>query len=131
VQGESIAFMRSAEGGKEIINFLDANGASVTNIAVYTVKERDPAELKARFDALVAFKPDYVIFTSSLTFTILFTAANALKREKEIFEGVKIAAIGDLTAETITKTGLNVDLVAGTSTFEAVLIELKNEFKGE
>jgi uroporphyrinogen III methyltransferase/synthase len=130
VQGESIAFMRSAEGGKEIINFLDANGASVTNIAVYTVKKRYPAELKARFDALVAFKPDYVIFTSSLTFTILFTAANALGREKEIFEGVKIAAIGDLTAETITKTGLNVDLVAGKSTFEAVLIELKNELKG-
>ena len=131
VTGKSIAFLRSAEGGKEIINFLDDNGALVTDIAVYTVKERGLDSLKERFDALVAYKPDYVIFTSSLTFTILFTAAKALKREQEIFEGVKIAAIGDLTAETILRNGLNVDLVAGKSTFEAVLIELKNKLRGE
>jgi uroporphyrinogen III methyltransferase/synthase len=131
VNGKSIAFFRSSEGGKEITDFLAANGASVTDIAVYTVKERAPTELKELFDALVAYTPDYLIFTSSLTFTILFTAAKALGRAQELFEGVKIAAIGDLTAETIIKTGLNVDLVAGKSTFEAVLIELKTELRGE
>jgi uroporphyrinogen III methyltransferase/synthase len=130
VQGKRIAFLRSAEGGTGIIDFLAAHGASVTDIAVYTVQERAPTDLKAFFDALVAFQPDYLIFTSSLTFTILFNAAKALKREHDILSDVKIAVIGDLTAETITRHGLNVDLVAEKSTFEAILRELKNKLSG-
>jgi uroporphyrinogen-III synthase len=52
-------------------------------------------------------------------------------QEQELFGGVKIAAIGDLTAETITRHGLNVDLIAGKSTFEAVLIALKHKLESE
>jgi uroporphyrinogen III methyltransferase/synthase len=131
VTGKSIAFFRSAEGGKDIINSLARSGALVTDIAVYTVQERAQTEFKALFDALLAYAPDYLIFTSSLTFTILFTAAKALGQEQGLFGGVKIAAIGDLTAETITRHGLNVDLIAGKSTFEAVLIALKHKLESE
>jgi uroporphyrinogen III methyltransferase/synthase len=131
VTGKSIAFFRSAEGGKEILTALARRGASVTDIAVYTVQERARTEFQALFDALLAYAPDYLIFTSSLTFTIFVTAAKALGLEQRLVDGVKIAAIGDLTAETITRHGLNVDLVAGESTFEAVLIALKDKLKGE
>jgi uroporphyrinogen-III synthase len=131
VSGKSIVFLRSSEGGEGITNFLAAKGASVTDIAVYTVQERASTEFKALFDALITFKPDYLIFTSSLTFTILVTAARALGREQELFSSVKIAAIGDLTAATITRHGLHVDLVAGESTFEAVLIALTEKLESE
>ena len=127
VTGKRIVFFRSAEGGKEIITALASSGVLVTDIAVYTVQERASTEFKALFDALLAYAPDYLIFTSSLTVTILVNAAKALEREQELFISVKIAAIGDLTAETITRHGLNVDLVAGKSTFEAVLIALKKD----
>lgn len=125
VKGRRIAFFRSSEGGKGIIDFLAINGAAVTDISVYTVKKIDPAELKELFESLVKYKPDYVIFTSSLTFKTVFNAAKELGRENEIFKAAKIAAIGELTAETITEEGLKVNLVAGKSTFEDLLNAIK------
>lgn len=125
VKGRRIAFFRSSEGGKGVTDFLDANGASVTDIAVYTVKNRDFAEFKEFFDAFLEFRPDYLIFTSSLTFKIVFNAAKELGIENEILGVVKIAAIGELTAETITGEGIKVDLVAGKSTFEDLLNTIK------
>jgi uroporphyrinogen-III synthase len=121
VKDRRIVFLRSSEGNKELVNFLNREGAFVTDIAVYTMKKIDPAEFKEFFDAFLEFRPDYVIFTSSLTFKIFFELAKELDRENEIFKTAKIAAIGELTAETITEEGLKVDVVADKSTFEDLL----------
>jgi len=125
VKDRRIVFLRSSEGGKGITDFLDANGASVTDISVYTVKKIDPADLKELFDSLVKYKPDYVIFTSSMTFEIFFELVKELDSEEEIFGAAKIVAIGELTAETITGKGIKVDLVAEKSTFEDLLNAIK------
>ena len=128
VKDRRIAFFRSSEGSKGITDFLASTGASVTDIAVYTVKNRDPAEFKEFFDAFREFRPDYLIFTSSLTFKIVFNAAKELGIEKEILGGVvKIAAIGELTAEAITEEGLKVDVVADKSTFAGLLNAIKKD----
>ncbi len=121
VKDRRIVFLRSSEGNKEIIAFLERKGAVVTDIVVYELKKKELTEFKRLLVDLVKFKPDYVIFTSSLTFEIFFELSKELNIEKEIFRATKIAAIGDLTAETITGKGIRVDLVAEKSTFEDIL----------
>ncbi len=127
---KKIVFLRSAEGGRDILDFLRQKGAFVKDIKVYKVEIRDTEEEKELFSEFVTYNPDYVIFTSSLTFkTFLELARKFGKKEKisEVLEHAKIAAIGDLTAETITQEGMKVDLVARKSTFEDVLKEIKSK----
>lgn len=127
VKDRRIVFFRSSEGNKEIMGFLENKGAFVTDIEIYEIKEKDLSDLKELFDGLVKYKPDYVIFTSSMTFEIFFELAKELDRENEIFRAAKIAAIGELTAETITGKGIKVDLVAEKSTFEDLLNAIKKD----
>jgi len=121
VKDRRVVFLRSSEGNKEIVEFLENKGAVVTDIEIYMIKKNDLNEFKNLFDDLVKYKPDYVIFTSSLTFEIFFELVKELGSVEEIFRATKIAAIGELTAETITGKGIKVDLVAEKSTFEGLL----------
>jgi uroporphyrinogen-III synthase len=131
VKDRRLVFLRSSEGNKEITGFLKREGAFVTDIEVYEIKKKDLDDFKKLFEDLVKYKPDYIIFTSSLTFEIFFELSKELNRAEEIFSDAKIAAIGDLTAETITGKGMKVDLVAEKSTFEDLLDALKNELKSD
>ncbi len=124
VKNKNIVFLRSSEGGQDILDFLRGKGASVKDIRVYKVKIKDSEEEKRLFSDLLIYKPDYIIFTSSLTFKTFLELARKFGMEEKIFsvlEHAKTVAIGDLTAETIRKEGMKVDLVAGKSTFEDVL----------
>ena len=125
VKDKRIAFLRSSEGGKGIIEFLERKGAFVMDIAVYEVKKKDLVECKEPFEGFVDYKPDYVIFTSSLTFKIFLELAKELDMREDVFGNAKIVAIGDMTAKTIVEEGMKVDLVAEKSTFEDVLKEIK------
>ncbi len=127
VKDRRIVFLRSSEGNKEIVEFFDNKGAVVTDIEIYKIKKKDLSEFKKLFEDLVKYKPDYVIFTSSMTVKIFFELVKELGRDGEIFRDAKIAAIGDLTAETITGEGMNVDLVAEKSTFEGLLNAIKEQ----
>ncbi|MCK4476539.1 MAG: uroporphyrinogen-III synthase [Methanophagales archaeon] len=126
VKNKKIVFLRSAEGGQDILDFLRGKGASVKDIPVYKVEINDSE--KELFSEFVTYNPDYVLFTSSLTFKTFSELARKFEMKEKIFEVLehaKIAAIGDLTAETICEEGVKVDLVAGKSTFEDVLKEIK------
>ncbi len=125
VKDTRIVFLRSSEGGKDIITFLDAKGALVTDIAIYSVREIAPSECEELFNELVCYGPDYVIFTSSLTFRIFLKHTKELNITEKVFENAKIVAIGDPTAKTIEEKGLNVDLVAQKSTIEYLLKEIR------
>ncbi len=127
VKGKRIVFLRSSEGNKEITDFLKRAGAFFTDIVVYELKKKAIGDLKNRFEELVKYKPDYIIFTSSMTFEIVFELTKELNRADEIFKAAKIAAIGDLTAKTITGKRLKVDLVAEKSTFEDLLDAIEED----
>jgi uroporphyrinogen III methyltransferase/synthase len=129
-ENKKIVFLRSAEGGRDILDFLRQKGAFVKDIRIYKVEINDTEEEKELFSEFVTYNPDYIIFTSSLTFkTFLELARKFGMKEKifEVLEHAKIAAIGDLTAETICEAGMKVDLVAGKSTFEGVLKEITSK----
>jgi len=126
VNNRRIAFLRSSEGGREIIAFLEGKGAFVEDIAVYRVQEKGLKEYKELFADFETYKPDYVIFTSSLTFKMFWARAKELDMREKVPGNAKIVAIGDLTADTIAEEGLTVDLVAEKSTFEDVLKALNS-----
>jgi len=133
-ENKKIVFLRSAEGGRDILDFLRQKGAFVKDIQVYKVEIKDSREEKELFSEFVTYNPDYVIFTSSLTFKIFSELARKFGMEEKIWgvlEHAKIVAIGDLTAETICEEGMKVDLVAGKSTFEDVLKEIKREISAQ
>ena len=126
---KKIAFLRSAEGGQDILDFLRGKGAFVRDIAVYKVEIKDSEEERELFSEFVTYKPDYIIFTSSLTFKTFSELTRKFRMEEKIvgvLEHAKIIAIGDLTAETMREEDMKVDLVARKSTFEDVLKEIKN-----
>lgn len=128
VKNKKIAFLRSAEGGQDILDFLREKGASVKDITVYKVEIKDSE--KELFSDFVRYNPDYIIFTSSLTFKTFSELVDRFRMREKIvgvLEHAKIVAIGNLTAETICEVGMKVDLVAGKSTFEGVLKEIKRE----
>jgi len=128
VENKNIVFLRSAEGGRGILEFLSGKGAFVKDIAVYKMEIKDSEKDKGLFSDFVRYKPDYIIFTSSLTFKTFSELVDRFgMREKivEVLEHAKIVAIGDLTAETISEEGMKVDLVAEKSTFEDVLKQIK------
>lgn len=125
IRNRKIAFLRSSEGNKEIIGFLENKGAFVKDIAAYEVKKKGLTDCKASLEHLVEYKPDYIIFTSSMTFKTFLEFIKRLNME-DVFRVAKIVAIGDLTAETIREEGIEVDLVAEKSTFEDVMEELKD-----
>lgn len=128
LEAKRIAFLRSAEGGNEILAFLREKGASVTDISVYEVQIIDSEEEKKLYVELVKYKPDYVIFTSAMTFKTFLELAERFGLHESVLAllaNADIAAIGDLTAESIRKEGMKVDIVAGKSTFTEVLNLLK------
>lgn len=127
VKDKRVVFLRSSEGNKAITEFLENKGAIVADIEIYKIKKKDLSEFKGLFDSLVKYKPDYLIFTSSMTFEIFFELVKELRRGEDIFRDTKIAAIGDLTAGTITGKGIKVDLVAEKSTFEGLLDAIKKD----
>ena len=133
LEAKRIAFLRSAEGGKEILDFLDEKGALVKDISVYKVQITDSDVEKGLFSDLVSYNPDYVIFTSSLTFKMFLVLAEKFGLHEQILDVLataKIAAIGDLTAETIREEGMKVDIVAEKSTYTEVLKMLKEDASG-
>ena len=63
-------------------------------------------------DELEAVRVAMVTFTSSSTVRNFLTMVDAADQEelKQLFQGVKIAAIGPITAKTVTDNGLTVDV---------------------
>lgn len=111
VEGRNILIPR-AEKGREILpETLRGAGAQVTIAPVY--KNSPPAGRKEELrEELDAGKVDMVTFTSSSTVRNFLTMVDAESEEKlkELLAGVKIAAIGPITAKTVTDNGLKVDV---------------------
>ena len=111
VEGRNILIPR-AEKGREILpETLRGAGAQVTIAPVY--KNSPPAGRKEELrEELEAGMVDMVTFTSSSTVRNFLTMVDAESEEKlkELLAGVKIAAIGPITAKTVTDNGLKVDV---------------------
>lgn len=104
---------------------LSAMGALVTTLPVY--RNRVPEGLAAAAQALFAqgARPHWVLFTSPSTVKNLLAAAG-----REAFDGVRVAALGPVTADAARRHGLRVDVEANPSTSEALVEALVQFVRG-
>ncbi len=111
VEGRNILIPR-AEKGREILpETLRGAGAQVTIAPVY--KNVMPAGRKEELrEEIESGRVDMITFTSSSTVRNFLTMLDAASEEelKALLKDVRIAAIGPITAKTVTDNGLIVDV---------------------
>lgn len=111
VEGSKILLPRASKAGELLPETLVDAGAEVTVIPVY--KNTPPQGRKEELrEHLEAGNIDLVTFTSSSTVTNFLAMVDAGSEEElhGLLDNVRLAAIGPVTAETLKKNGLNVDI---------------------
>ena len=111
VEGRNILIPR-AEKAREILpETLRGAGAQVTVIPVYKNVAPQGKQQELR-DDLESGKVNMVTFTSSSTVRnfLAMVGGDGGEDVKQLMEGVAIAAIGPITAKTVTDNGLQVDI---------------------
>ena len=131
IEGRSILIPRAQQAREILPETLRGAGAQVTVAPVYV--NVPPADGKEDMRAaLTEGNIDMLTFTSSSTVTNFLTMLDTENQEEllKMLEGVKIAAIGPITAKTVTDSGLSVDVMPEEHTIAAMveaIIELYQE----
>ncbi len=111
MEGKKILLPRALKAMETLPEMLDDAGAAVTVAPVY--RNVPPQGRKDELRQELAGKEiELLTFTSSSTVTNFLTMLDAVDEQElhQLLEGVKIAAIGPVTAETVVRNGLTVDI---------------------
>jgi len=126
ILGKTIRIPRTTEANPALTRRLKEMGALVQEIYVYESKLPADASVKEKFFMdLAGMKINAIIFGSSLCVTNLFQLLNkqiSTKKLRDLLnKTVTVVAIGPMTAETLVKMGVKVDVMPETPSFaEAV-----------
>ncbi len=131
VEGRNILIPRALQGREILPETLRGAGAQVTVVPVYQNcpaqgdKEFLRAELEKGGVAMVTF-------TSSSTVRNFLALLDAENQDelKKLLAGVKIAAIGPITAKTVTDSGLKVDVQPEQHTIPAMIEAIVAYYNG-
>ena len=126
IAGERFLLPRADIADKELTTGITQLGADVHEIAVYRTVPAAGAIVQAR-QMLLSGEIDVVTFTSSSTVSNLV----AVFKEKPAINNAKVACIGPQTANTATKAGLRVDIVASEHTIPGLVDAIEEYFKKE
>ena len=129
VEGRNILIPR-AEKAREILpETLRGAGAQVTVIPVYKNVAPEGKRVQLR-DELEAGKVDMVTFTSSSTVRNFLGMVDAEDSSdlKRLMHNVVIAAIGPITAKTVTDNGLKVDIQPESYTIPDMVQEIVKHY---
>ncbi len=111
VEGRNVLIPRALKGREILPETLRGAGAQVALVPVYknTLPEGRREELRLELEQ---GKVDMVTFTSSSTVRNFLIMVDAKDQEEldTLLKDVKIAAIGPITAKTVTDNGLRVDI---------------------
>lgn len=111
VEGRNILIPRALQAREILPETLRGAGAQVTIAPVY---ENCPAagDKESLREELQSGEVEMVTFTSSSTVRNFLAMIDAANQEElqQILSGIKIAAIGPITAKTVTDNGLRVDV---------------------
>ncbi|WP_163338113.1 uroporphyrinogen-III C-methyltransferase [Desulfopila sp. IMCC35008] len=129
VEGRNILIPRALHGREILPETLRGAGAQVTVAPVY---QNLPPQGKreALREELELGDVDMITFTSSSTVRNFLSMVDAddLDELLGLLQGVKIAAIGPITAKTITDNGLTVDIQPEEFTIDALVQAIVEEF---
>ncbi|OPA80330.1 uroporphyrinogen-III C-methyltransferase [Paenibacillus selenitireducens] len=108
---------------------LQQLGLDATDLKVYeTVQVHDDEEEQQLIERLEAHEIHVITFTSSSTVTNFIEALHrqGVKQPWTLLDGIDIACIGPLTAETAIKNGLTVSVVSQEATIESLVDSLRS-----
>ncbi|PID41246.1 MAG: uroporphyrinogen-III C-methyltransferase [Proteobacteria bacterium] len=131
VEGRNILIPR-AKAAREILpETLRGAGAQVTVAPVYQNEQPQGRKDELRAE-LESGQIDMVTFTSSSTVKHFLTMVGANDQEEllELMAGVKVAAIGPITAKTVSDSGLDVDVQPETYTIPEMVRAIVAYYQG-
>ncbi len=122
VEGRNILIPRAKEGQEYLPETLRGAGAQVVVVPVYQNIPED-AQAEAVRKELGENSIDMITFTSSSTVSNFIAMLGVESKEElqQLLLGVKIAAIGPITAKTVIDNGLTVDVEAEEHTVDGML----------
>lgn len=126
-QGDKVLLPRAMEAREVLPETLRKLGAEVDVITAYETVA-DCANKAELIEALTNKEIDMVTFTSSSTVTNFL---KVLDGNKELLNGVSLAAIGPVTAETCLKNGLTPAVTAKTFTIAGLTDAIKSYYNKE
>jgi uroporphyrinogen III methyltransferase / synthase len=130
IKGDNFLIPRANKARESLPDILSKAGGLVTTVPVYRNMRPKGQEENMRME-IEGGSVNWVTFTSSSTVSNFVKTVNAKSPEelKKLMEGVKIAAIGPVTAETVKSNGLTVDCMPETYTINAMVEAIIDQSK--
>jgi uroporphyrinogen III methyltransferase/synthase len=132
VEGRNILIPRALQGREILPETLRGAGARVSVVPVYRncPAQGDKDSLRGEFEE---GRVDMITFTSSSTVRHFLQMIDAESQQQlqELLGGVKIAAIGPITAKTVTDNGLKVDVQPDDYTIADLVNAVVDYYSGE
>lgn len=128
-KGDKILLPRANIARKLLPEQLEAWGCDVTAVDAYETQQADQ-DASEIVKQLKAGQIDVITFTSSSTVRHFVQLVQEVTDPvAQLFQGVKIACIGPIAANTAEELGFQVDVIADPSTIEGLVLALQNDWE--
>ncbi len=123
--GKTVLVTRARSQASELVRKLSERGAQIVEYP--TIEILPPSDWRPIEKAVKRLSRfDWVIFTSANGVQFFFERMEHLKKDARIFGGLKVAAIGEATAQALREKGIQADLVPRDFTTLDLFKSLKN-----
>lgn len=124
--GKTVVVTRAKKQAQPFINLLEQAGAHVVSFP--TIEVVAPDSLKSMDKGINCIKEyDYLVFTSANGVEPFISRMRRLRKDIRSLNGIKIAAIGEMTAHALREYFLYPEIVPETFTSECLAEEFKKE----
>ena len=127
VIGQRFLLPRADIADKELTEGISQLGAEVHEVTAYMTVPVAGGIARAK-QVLLSGEIDVITFTSSST---VFNLVAAFKKEQLAINSIKVACIGPKTADTATRAGLRVDIIASEQTIAGLVAAIEEYFAKE
>jgi uroporphyrinogen-III synthase len=132
VRSKNVWMLRSAHGSALLREGLQASGARVHEVILYSLRKLCGERQKHFINAIIRGDIAAVLFTSSVTVKSLFECSEALGVKQLLSESLKrgfVASIGKPTTETLERYGVRADIIPLKATYADLMIAVDGALK--
>ncbi len=123
--GDKILLPRADLARQLLVDSLKRLGAQVDEVVAYQTVLADAADTQLLLEKLRAGEIHVLTFTSSSTVTNFL---QLLGEHRQLLQGITVACIGPITAETAKKNGLSIDICAEQYTIDGLVEAIRSYF---
>ena len=123
--GDKILLPRADLARQVLVDSLKRLGAQVDEVVAYQTVLADATDTQLLLEKLRAGEIHVLTFTSSSTVTNFL---QLLGEHRQLLQGITVACIGPITAETAKKNGLSVDICAEQYTIDGLVEAIRTYF---